>query len=155
MEGSLGRDVGSIYCHRSGLNVHHILDTSNLEKWLSSRLGGFCSYLKWMEHYLKYRTHDQRFWLKASQHIKSCTVNTQSTYKFKFYQQLVSVQLQLPIFRSLSNTSMRIWSTYSPGRSVLKIHIFIESGPKMIQFKTKSRIFIKKKYSFNRVQTIR
>ena len=33
------------------------------------------------------------------------------------------------------------------GRSVLKIHFFIESGLKMIQFKIKSRIFIQKKYS--------
>ena len=32
----------------------------------------------------------------------------------------------------------------SPGRYVLKIHFFIESGLKMIQFKTKSRIFIQK-----------
>ena len=30
------------------------------------------------------------------------------------------------------------------GRSVLKIHFFIESGLKMIQFKTKSRILIQK-----------
>ena len=32
----------------------------------------------------------------------------------------------------------------SPGRSVLKIHFFIDSGLKMIQFKTKSEIFIQK-----------
>ena len=32
----------------------------------------------------------------------------------------------------------------SPGRYVLKIHFFIELGLKMIQFKTKSRIFIQK-----------
>ena len=32
----------------------------------------------------------------------------------------------------------------SPGRSVLKIHVFIESGLKMIQFKRKSGIFIQK-----------
>ena len=40
-----------------------------------------------------------------------------------------------------------------PGRSVLKIHFFIEPGLKMIQskiqFKTKSRIFIQKKYLSN------
>ena len=30
----------------------------------------------------------------------------------------------------------------SPVRYVLKIHFFIESGRKMIQFKTKSKIFI-------------
>ena len=45
--------------------------------------------------------------------------------------------------------------TNSPGRYVLKIHFFIEWGLKMIQFKTKSGIFIKKKQiSFNRVQNI-
>ena len=46
----------------------------------------------------------------------------------------------------------------SPVRYVLKIHFFIEFGLKMIQFKiqfiTKSKIFIQKKYSFNRVQNI-
>ena len=34
--------------------------------------------------------------------------------------------------------------THSPGRYVLKIHFFFESGLKMIQFKTKSGIFIQK-----------
>ena len=34
--------------------------------------------------------------------------------------------------------------TIRGGRSFLKIHFFIESGLKMIQFKTKSRIFIQK-----------
>ena len=36
------------------------------------------------------------------------------------------------------------WFDSSPRRYVLKIHIFIESGLKIIQFKTKSGIFIKK-----------
>ena len=47
----------------------------------------------------------------------------------------------------------------SPVRYVLKIHFFIESGLKMIQFKTKSKIFIQKnihskqnpKYSFKKI----
>ena len=69
--------------------------------------------------------------------------------KFKFYQQFVSVKLQSSIFGSLSNTSMRIWSTYSPGRSVLKIHFFIESGPKMIQFKIHSKQ--NPEYSFKKI----
>ena len=46
---------------------------------------------------------------------------------------------------------------HSPSRSVLKIHFFIESGPKMIQFKIHSKQnpeYSLKKYSFNRVQTI-
>ena len=38
-------------------------------------------------------------------------------------------------------------------RYVLKIHFFIEFGLKIIQFKTKSKIFIQK-FSYNRVQTI-
>ena len=42
----------------------------------------------------------------------------------------------------------------SPGRYVLKIHFFIELGLKVNQFKTKSKIFIQKKCSFNRVQNI-
>ena len=46
------------------------------------------------------------------------------------------------------------WYAGSPGRSVLKIHFFIESGLKMIQFKTKSGIFIQKRYSFNRILNI-
>ena len=36
------------------------------------------------------------------------------------------------------------WPRDSPVRYVLKIHFFIESGRKMIQFKTKSKIFIQK-----------
>ena len=47
----------------------------------------------------------------------------------------------------------------SPVRYVLKIHFFIEFGLKMIQFKTKSKIFIQKnihskqnpKYSFKKI----
>ena len=43
-------------------------------------------------------------------------------------------------------------------RYVLKIHFFIELGLNMIQFKiqfkTKSGIFVQKKYSFNRVRNI-
>ena len=41
----------------------------------------------------------------------------------------------------------------SIGRSVLKIHFFIESGLKMIQSKTRYGIFIQK-YSFNKVKNI-
>ena len=40
------------------------------------------------------------------------------------------------------------------GRSVLKIHFFIESGLKMIQLKIKSQIFIQKNFSFNRAENI-
>ena len=45
------------------------------------------------------------------------------------------------------------WS--SPGRYVLNIHFYIESGQKMIQFnipfKTKSKIFIQQIYSFKKI----
>ena len=41
-------------------------------------------------------------------------------------------------------TSIRIWLINSTRRYVLKIHFFIEWGLKMIQFKTKSGIFIQK-----------
>ena len=48
-----------------------------------------------------------------------------------------------------------IMSSSSPGRYVLNIHFFIESGQKMIQFnipfKTKSKIFIQKNYSFKKI----
>ena len=51
------------------------------------------------------------------------------------------------------------WQWLSPVRYVLKIHFFIEFGLKMIQFKTKSKIFIQKnihskqnpKYSFKKI----
>jgi hypothetical protein len=46
----------------------------------------------------------------------------------------------------------------SPVRYVLKIHFFIEFGLKMIQFKiqfkTKSKIFIQKKFIQNKIQDI-
>ena len=55
-------------------------------------------------------------------------------------------------------SAKRWWARGSPRRYVLKIHFFIEFGLKMIQFKiqfkTKSGIFISKKYSFNGVQNI-
>ena len=38
----------------------------------------------------------------------------------------------------------------SPGRSVLNIHFFIESGQKKIQFKTKYKIFIRKIIYFSK-----
>ena len=45
--------------------------------------------------------------------------------------------------------------TRSPGRYVLNIHFYIESCQKMIQFnipfKTKSKIFIQKNYSFKKI----
>ena len=43
-----------------------------------------------------------------------------------------------------SSAHLRISIWGRGGRYVLKIHFFIESGRKMIQFKTKSKIFIQK-----------
>ena len=58
----------------------------------------------------------------------------QSAYEIHSYYAMYAIYL---------NTTQ-----YSPGRYVLKIHFFLESGLKMIQFKiqfkTKSKIFIQK-----------
>ena len=43
-----------------------------------------------------------------------------------------------------TNLFYRLHCVGSPGRYVLKIHFFVNSGLKMIQFKTKSEIFIQK-----------
>ena len=58
---------------------------------------------------------------------------------------LLFLVLKDPYFHSKSLLCKeQYWPYDSPGRSVLKIHFFLESGLKMIQFKTKSVIFIHK-----------
>ena len=55
----------------------------------------------------------------------------------------------------INGFSMVLPALNSPGQYVLNINFFIESGQKMIEFnipfKTKSKIFIQKNYSFKKI----
>ena len=94
--------------------------------------------------------------------VKLCRLNKKSikTWGWRRLVLLNKTRVQ-EVYEKYIGTN--VWHTGSPVRYVLKIHFFIESARKMIQFKiqfkTKSKIFIQKnihskqnpKYSFKKI----